>query len=123
MTVGNIFAKEALLADGWRRDVLIEIEGDLIKRVTPNTVANGADIAAGSVIPGMPNLHSHAFQRAMAGLTERRRNGKFSSSRTGVIVSLNPARIGPTPCSMRLDYRSAAPHVQRRRSTCRPSVS
>ncbi len=71
MTVGNIFAKEALLADGWQRDVLIEIEGDLIKRVTPNTVANGAEIASGAVIPGMPNLHSHAFQRAMAGLTER----------------------------------------------------
>lgn len=71
MTVGNIFATEALLADGWQRDVLIEIEGDLIVRVTPNTVSNGAEIASGAVIPGMPNLHSHAFQRAMAGLTER----------------------------------------------------
>ena len=71
MTVSNIFAKEALLADGWHRDVLIEIEGDLIVRVTPNTVSNGAEIANGAVIPGMPNLHSHAFQRAMAGLTER----------------------------------------------------
>ena len=71
MTVGNIFATEALLADGWQRDVLIEIEDDLIVRVTPNTVSNGAEIANGAVIPGMPNLHSHAFQRAMAGLTER----------------------------------------------------
>ncbi len=71
MTVGNIFATEALLADGWQRDVLIEIEGDLIVRVTPNTVSSGAEIASGAVIPGMPNLHSHAFQRAMAGLTER----------------------------------------------------
>ena len=71
MTVGNIFAEEALLADGWHRDVLIEIAGDLIVRVTPNTVSNGSEIANGAVIPGMPNLHSHAFQRAMAGLTER----------------------------------------------------
>ena len=71
MTVQRLFAKEALLSDGWQRDVLIEIEGDLITRVTPNAVANGAEVAAGSVIPGMPNLHSHAFQRAMAGLTER----------------------------------------------------
>ena len=71
MTVQRLFAKEALLPDGWQRDVLIEIEGDLITRVTPNAVANGAEIAAGAVIPGMPNLHSHAFQRAMAGLTER----------------------------------------------------
>ena len=71
MTVQRLFAKEALLSDGWQRDVLIEIEGDVITRITPNAVANGAEVAAGSVIPGMPNLHSHAFQRAMAGLTER----------------------------------------------------
>ena len=71
MTVQRLFAKEVLLPDGWQRDVLIEIEGDLITRVTPNAVANGAEVAAGAAIPGMPNLHSHAFQRAMAGLSER----------------------------------------------------
>ncbi len=71
MTVKSLFAKDALLADGWRRDVLIEIEGDLITRVTPHAISDGAEIATGAVIPGMPNLHSHAFQRAMAGLTER----------------------------------------------------
>jgi formimidoylglutamate deiminase len=32
--------------------------------------------AAGPVLPGMPNLHSHAFQRAMAGLTEHRAPGE-----------------------------------------------
>ena len=71
MNVQNLFASEALLADGWHRDVLIEIEGDLITRVTAGAAADGAEIASGAVIPGMPNLHSHAFQRAMAGLTER----------------------------------------------------
>lgn len=74
MTARKIFAKEALLADGWRRDVLIEIEGDLIVCVTPDAGGNDAERAeqvGGAVIPGMPNLHSHAFQRAMAGLTER----------------------------------------------------
>src|SRR6185436_1293168 len=30
------------------------------------------------VLPGMPNLHSHAFQRAMAGLAERRGPGEDS---------------------------------------------
>ena len=67
----RIFANEALLADGWHCDVLIEIEGDLIVRVTPDTVAGDAGVVNGAVIPGMPNVHSHAFQRAMAGLTER----------------------------------------------------
>jgi formimidoylglutamate deiminase len=71
MTVKRIFAQDALLADGWCRNVLIEIEGDLIVRVTANAGADDAEIVQGAVIPGMPNLHSHAFQRAMAGLTER----------------------------------------------------
>ena len=58
MTLQRIFAKEALLADGWRRDVLIEIEGDLIVRVTPdsdvkNNDAVTTEIVSGSVIPGM----------------------------------------------------------------------
>ena len=31
-----------------------------------------AERISGVAVPGLPNLHSHAFQRAMAGLTERR---------------------------------------------------
>ena len=71
MTAGKFFAQEALLADGWRRDVLIEIEGDVIVGVSPGVAEGDAERLDGAVIPGMPNLHSHAFQRAMAGLTER----------------------------------------------------
>jgi formimidoylglutamate deiminase len=52
--------------------VLIEMtaEGD-IAAVATNAEPAGARRAAGPVIPGMPNLHSHAFQRAMAGLAEQ----------------------------------------------------
>ncbi len=71
MTGRSLFAKQALLADGWHRNVLIETASGLITRVTSESVSGGAEIASGAVIPGMPNLHSHAFQRAMAGLTER----------------------------------------------------
>jgi formimidoylglutamate deiminase len=71
MRLRQIFAKEALLPEGWRRDVLIAVEGDLIVAVTPDSLAYTAEVVNGAVIPGMPNLHSHAFQRAMAGLTER----------------------------------------------------
>ena len=71
MTGHRVFAREALLADGWHRNVRIEIEGDLIGRVTADAVAGANDFVCGTVAPGMPNLHSHAFQRAMAGLTER----------------------------------------------------
>jgi formimidoylglutamate deiminase len=67
------FAAEALLPDGWARNVRIEVDprGD-ITRVATNAGAEGADRLAGPVLPGMANLHSHAFQRAMAGLTEIR---------------------------------------------------
>ena len=68
----KLFAESALLPDGWRRDVLFEIgpEGDLAA-VTAEARPEGAERLAGPVLPGMPNLHSHAFQRAMAGLAER----------------------------------------------------
>jgi formimidoylglutamate deiminase len=69
----TLFAARALLADGWASDVLLEIDatGALV-RVTPGAGPGSAERAAGPVLPGMPNLHSHAFQRAMAGLAERR---------------------------------------------------
>lgn len=62
----------ALLPEGWIKDVLIEIDQHgVITAVTPGGSVAGAERLAGPVLPGMPNVHSHAFQRAMAGLTER----------------------------------------------------
>ena len=67
-----LFARHALLADGWRRDVLIAWDGagDLV-RVEPDAVAAAGSAQADYVLPGMINLHAHAFQRALGGLTER----------------------------------------------------
>ncbi len=69
-----LFAEYAYLPDGWRRDVMLEWDAaGTLQRVLPDTAApHGVARAQGPVIPGMPNLHSHAFQRAMAGLTEYR---------------------------------------------------
>ncbi len=67
----KLFAPHALLPEGWRQDVLIELEGNCIARVSAGVEPGDARRLAGPLIPGMPNLHSHAFQRAMAGLTER----------------------------------------------------
>jgi len=67
-----VYAESALLPDGWSPKVLFEIDDTgTLSRVTANAEAEGASRAAGPVVPGMPNLHSHAFQRAMAGLAER----------------------------------------------------
>lgn len=67
----RFLAKTALLPQGWAQDVLItaDAQGWItdIQTSQPDTTAQVLD---GPVIPGMPNLHSHAFQRAMAGLTE-----------------------------------------------------
>ncbi len=72
MTESSLFAERALLPDGWARDVLFEIAPDgALAAVTPGAVPGAAPRAGGVVLPGMPNLHSHAFQRAMAGLAER----------------------------------------------------
>ncbi|HEK1689921.1 TPA: formimidoylglutamate deiminase [Pseudomonas putida] len=65
------FAESALLPDGWASDVRIEVASDgNVARIEPSACADGAERLAGPLLPGMPNLHSHAFQRAMAGLAE-----------------------------------------------------
>jgi len=71
----KLHAASALLSDGWADDVLLEVDAaGFIAAVTPGVSEPAADAEplSGVAIPGMPNLHSHAFQRAMAGLTEAR---------------------------------------------------
>ena len=65
------FAERALLPTGWATNVRIEVGKDgLLLSLEANTDASGAERVHGPLLPGMPNLHSHAFQRAMAGLAE-----------------------------------------------------
>ena len=65
------FAERALLPTGWSANVRIEVGADgCLTQITANSDAQGAEYLSGPVLPGMPNLHSHAFQRAMAGLAE-----------------------------------------------------
>lgn len=70
----TLFAADALLPTGWAKNVALtwNVQGKLIA-VTPNSLPPENVLQAkGPVIPGLPNLHSHAFQRAFAGLTEYR---------------------------------------------------
>lgn len=73
-------ADRALLAHGWAEDVLIEIEPEgNIASITPRAAqAPGVERLRGCVIPGMVDLHSHAFQRGLAGLTQRLPEGEAS---------------------------------------------
>lgn len=69
----SFFAADALLPSGWGRDVVIEWdEAGTITSVEPGQSARGHTRAAGPLLPGIPNVHSHAFQRAMAGVAEFR---------------------------------------------------
>lgn len=65
------FASRALLPTGWAHNVRLEVDAHgQLAQVIPNTDSDGCLRLHGDVVPGMPNLHSHAFQRAMAGLAE-----------------------------------------------------
>src|SRR5690625_2975634 len=74
-----IHAKRALLPDGWARNVIVTIEDGRIASVitegagAPRTSAGaGTAISADILLPAPANLHSHSFQRAMAGMAESR---------------------------------------------------
>jgi formiminoglutamate deiminase len=62
----------ALLPTGWAHDVAVDVDGGAIAAIEPGASPSGREQVSGIAIPGLPNLHCHAFQRGMAGLTERR---------------------------------------------------
>ncbi|KOC92836.1 formimidoylglutamate deiminase [Winslowiella iniecta] len=69
--MSSYFATRALLTSGWQHAVRIEVDKQgVITGITPDSHAEQAVHLPGAVIPAMTNLHSHAFQRAMAGLAE-----------------------------------------------------
>ncbi|HTZ77131.1 MAG TPA: formimidoylglutamate deiminase [Stellaceae bacterium] len=71
-----LFAETALLPIGWASRVRIDLDtAGNIAAVEAGVEPGGAERCAGPLLPGMPNLHSHAFQRAFAGLTERSGTG------------------------------------------------
>jgi formimidoylglutamate deiminase len=67
-----VWFETALLAEGWARNVRISLADGRIARIAVGAEPSAEDERGGIALPGLPNLHSHAFQRAMAGLTEAR---------------------------------------------------
>jgi formimidoylglutamate deiminase len=70
--LSQLHFKQALLSGGWSRDVRLSIADGRIAAVHIGVVATEADERHSIGLPGLPNLHSHGFQRGMAGLTEIR---------------------------------------------------
>jgi formimidoylglutamate deiminase len=68
----SLWFESALLPHGWANGVRIIAANGRIERVCADVEPNDRDERLDVGIPGVPNLHSHAFQRGIAGLTERR---------------------------------------------------
>ncbi len=97
------FANQALISSGWANNVKIIVTNGVISHLETNQTTHesqqGCHILAGPVLPGMVNLHSHAFQRAMAGLAEvcLDPQDSFWSWRDlmyGLVAKLNPQQVG-----------------------------
>jgi formimidoylglutamate deiminase len=86
----------AWLPSGWRRNVVISVDptGDIVD-VSADDVVTTARMVNGAAIPGMPNAHSHAFQRALAGLAERRSKKSDSFWSWREVMYRLAARITP----------------------------
>jgi formimidoylglutamate deiminase len=69
----RLFFENALVDNGWAKNVVIEVDKrGYITSIKLNDEAADSDHQEKIAIPGLPNIHSHAFQRAMAGLAEVR---------------------------------------------------
>ena len=95
------FCTHALLSSGWRKQVLIDINSDgYIESIEADREKPAdAESIGGWVIPSMANLHSHAFQRAMAGLAEVAGNPQDSfwtwrEQMYNLVNRLNPEQVG-----------------------------
>jgi formimidoylglutamate deiminase len=68
----ELFAEQVLTPDGWLNNVSLTIEGGCFTSFAADTIPAPNAERHAILLPAISNLHSHAFQRAMAGRTERR---------------------------------------------------
>lgn len=76
--MASLFLDMALLPSGWAGDVRLAIDGGRIVAIDVGATPQSGEERHGCALPGMPNLHSHAFQRGLAGLTEWRGSNEDS---------------------------------------------
>ncbi|SDD94546.1 formimidoylglutamate deiminase [Ruegeria marina] len=74
----RILAGRARTAEGWQSDVAVTVEKGRISAVESGQMPRPGDIRVDVLLPALGNLHSHTFQRAMAGMTEHRAAGQDS---------------------------------------------
>ena len=75
MTTKRYWSPFAWVDGEWRKDVLLEVSPNgTWADIAPDTrpIPPDTTVLSGPILPGLVNAHSHTFQRAFAGLAERR---------------------------------------------------
>ncbi|MEQ3653514.1 MAG: formimidoylglutamate deiminase [Glaciecola sp.] len=108
------FAERALLPTGWANNVLLSVNnGHFTSVIADSTIGNQAVICLqGPVLPTIANLHSHAFQRVMAGVAEVSLdpNDSFWSWRDlmyKIVQKLNPDDVSAIATQLYIDMLKA----------------
>lgn len=108
----TLHARSALLGDGWHENVRLTLEGGRITDIAVGVAPEASDDRQDTLVPAMPNLHSHAFQRAMAGLAEVRgpANDSFWSWRTVMYkfaLSMTPDHVEAVAAQLYMEMLEA----------------
>ena len=74
----KIFANRAWVSEDWQSNVRVAVQDGVINQIETGTTPIADDIRVDTLLPALANLHSHSFQRAMAGMTEFRAAGQDS---------------------------------------------
>jgi len=108
----RLHTSAALLPHGWQKDVRLTIADGRIASVETGVAAEPGDERHDTLVPAMGNLHSHAFQRAMAGLAEVRgpANDSFWSWRTVMYkfaLSMTPEHVEAVAAQLYMEMLEA----------------
>jgi formimidoylglutamate deiminase len=68
----RIFAEQALLPEGWASNAAVSVSSGSISRIEIGAAAASGDVRVKALMPALSNVHSHTFQRGMAGMAETR---------------------------------------------------
>jgi cytosine/adenosine deaminase-related metal-dependent hydrolase len=97
----TLWFESSLLPTGWARSVRLTSSAGRIERVSADTPPQPTDERHAIALPGLPNVHSHAFQRglALAGLAGNfQSNGRLLGSREGQMRTLRRRKAGRESC-------------------------
>ena len=108
----TLHLEQALMPDGWRRNVRLTTMSGAISAIEIDAVAQAGDERHAFALPGVANVHSHAFQRAMAGLAEHRGAGddSFWSWREAMYrfaLTMNPEQMEAVACQAYVEMLEA----------------